>query len=66
MDKAMNLIRRRSQQSITHFTIIALSLLASSCGSGGNSGTGSGDFQINNVSLAPNSVWFINRAITLE
>jgi hypothetical protein len=42
-----------------------LGLLVLGCSGGGGGGGGSG-FQINSVNLAPNSVWFINRPITIQ
>lgn len=45
----------------------ALGLLAFGCGGGGGGGGGSsGDFRVTNVNLGNNSVWFINRPITIE
>ncbi len=46
---------------------LALGLLVVGCGGNGSSGGGSGsNFQVESVNLAPNSVWAINRAITIQ
>jgi len=74
MDISINTSSRRSQPGnrlaqLGFIAPLAILSLVSSCGSGGGGGSSSGsgsNFQINSLNLAANSIWPINRAITIE
>ena len=44
----------------------AIGLLAFGCGGSGGGGSSGGTFRVTNVNLGNNSVWYINRPITIE
>ncbi|HTF88560.1 MAG TPA: Ig-like domain-containing protein [Planctomycetota bacterium] len=72
MDHSLHAFSRRSQPGnrlapLGFLAPLAIVSLVSSCGGGGGgSGGGGGDFQVNNLNLQANSIWPINRAITIE
>src|SRR5687768_1540335 len=57
-------------RNISRFLLpVAFGLLAISCGGGsggGGAGGGGGPFQVTNLNLSNNSIWFINRPIVIE
>jgi hypothetical protein len=70
MDKTMNTTTRRSAlQTLAPLGTVApviVCLFALGCSGGGGGGGSGSNFQVNSVNLSPNSVWFINRPITIQ
>lgn len=64
MDKSMNSHSRLP--ALGQIAPLALGLLVLGCSGGGSGGGGGGSIQVQSLNLAANSIWAINRPITIE